>query len=140
MAKCLNCSNEYTPKVEYQKYCSNKCRLYGHNKRKYGTTNDTTNVQHTNTNVQHNENPETSKTEFYSSEMLDRLLTERDKYHQADKERIKAEYETKMLEARLTAIEKKMEEDDKPSMVEKFMTPEVISGLIQLATPKAPIK
>ena len=131
MAKCLNCSNEYTPKVEYQKYCSNKCRLYGHNKRKYGTTNDTTNVQH-------NESPETSKTEFYSSEMLDRLLSERDKYHQADKERIRAEYETKMLEARLIAIEKKMEEDSKPSMIENILTPEVISGIIQLATPKAP--
>jgi hypothetical protein len=134
MAKCLNCSKEYTPKVEYQKYCSNKCRLNGHNKRKYGTINDTTNVQHTNTNVQHNESPETSKTEFYSSEMMDRLLSERDKYHQADKERIKAEYETKMLEARLTAIEKKLEEEEKPSAMDSFLTPEVISGIVQYVT------
>jgi hypothetical protein len=134
MAKCINCSNEYTPKVDYQKYCTNKCRLEGQKKRKYETINDTTNVQHTNTNVQHNESPETSKTEFFSSEIMDRLLSERDKYHQADKERIKAEYETKMLEARLTAIEKRIEEDSKPSAMESFLTPEVISGIVQYVT------
>lgn len=136
MAKCLNCSNEYTPKVEYQKYCSNKCRLYGHNKRKYGTTNGTLNTPQTDTNIQENEPMETRKTDFISSAMVDRLLSERDNYHNADKERIRAEYETKMLEARLTALEKKIQEDDKPSAMEKLMTPEVISGIIQLATQK----
>jgi hypothetical protein len=65
---------------------------------------------------------------------MDRLLSERDKYHQADKERIKAEYETKMLEARLTAIEKRIEEDSKPSAMESFLTPEVISGIVQYVT------
>lgn len=136
MSKCLNCSNEYTPKVEYQKYCSNKCRLMGHNKRKYGSMNGTLNQPQTNTNIQETEPMETRKTDFISSAMVDRLLSERDNYHKADKERIRAEYETKMLEARLTALEKKMEEDDKPSAMEKLMTPEVISGIIQLATQK----
>ena len=79
---------------------------------------------------------ETSKTDFLSSAIVERLLEERDNYHKADKERIKAEYETKMLEARLSAIEKKLEEDDKPSFLENFMTPEVISGIVQMATQK----
>lgn len=108
----------------------------GHNKRKYGSMNGTLNQPQTNTNIQENEPMETRITDFISSAMVDRLLSERDNYHKADKERIRAEYETKMLEARLTALEKKMEEDDKPSAMEKLMTPEVISGIIQLATQK----
>jgi hypothetical protein len=127
---CNNCNQTFTPKTESQKYCSNKCRVDAFNRRKYASINEV--------KQELNEPFNAVKNEFYSSEMMERLLSERDKYHQADKERIKAEYETKMLEARLVAIEKRMEEDDKPSMVEKFMTPEVISGLIQLATPKAP--
>lgn len=136
MAKCLNCSNEYTPKAEHQKYCSAKCRVDGFNKQKYASTNEPVNTFNSGTNVQHNEPMQTSKTEFMSSAMIERLLSERDNYHNADKERIKAEYEKKMLEARVLALEKKMEEDDKPSVMEKFMTPEVISGIIQLATQK----
>jgi len=53
---------------------------------------------------------------------MDRLLSERDKYHQADKEN------------RLEAIEKRLEEDNKPSAMESFLTPEVISGIVQYVT------
>lgn len=125
---CDNCNQTFTPKTESQKYCSNKCRVDAFNRRKYAPKNEATQPI--------NEPMETSKTDFLSSAIVERLLEERDNYHKADKERIKAEYETKMLEARLSAIEKKLEEDDKPSFLENFMTPEVISGIVQMATQK----
>lgn len=123
---CDNCNQTFTPKTESQKYCSNKCRVDAFNRRKYALKNEATQPI--------NEPMQTSKTEFYSSTMLDKLMQERDNYHNADKERIKAEYEKKMLESRLIAIEKRIEEEEKPSMMEKFLTPEVINGIMQLAT------
>jgi hypothetical protein len=123
---CENCNQTFTPKTESQKYCSNKCRVDAFNRRKYASVNEV--------KQELNEPLNTAKNEFFSSEMLDRLLTERDKYHNADKERIKAEYEKKMLENRLEAIEKRLEEDNKPSAMESFLTPEVISGIVQYVT------
>ena len=48
-----------------------------------------------------------------TDEILTRILAERDKVHASEIAKLEAEYKTKTLETRLTAIEKKLEEGEK---------------------------
>ena len=48
-----------------------------------------------------------------TQEMLDRILAEREKAHQQEIARLEAEFKARPLEARLSAIERKIEEDEK---------------------------
>jgi hypothetical protein len=48
-----------------------------------------------------------------TDEILNRILAERDKAHAHEIARLEAEHKAQSLEARLTAIEKKLEEGDK---------------------------
>lgn len=47
-----------------------------------------------------------------TEDVLNRILAERDKAHQAEIARLEAEHKARSLEARLTAIEQKLKEAD----------------------------
>jgi division protein CdvB (Snf7/Vps24/ESCRT-III family) len=67
-----------------------------------------------------------------TEEILNRILAERDKAHAHELARLEAEYKAQSLEARLNAIEKKLEEGDKEE--EESIAGFKISDLMQAYT------
>lgn len=95
---CAYCDTEFTPRLEAQKFCSNRCRTAEFRERNP---------------AQNALKPVTvTHQETVSKEMMDRILAERDKVHQHELMRIEAEYKTRTLEARLSAIEEKLKEKE----------------------------
>lgn len=96
MKTCTNCKQQFTPKNEWQKYCSNSCRYKSFNTKKNNTenanTNDMTNDM-TNDSVTH---------------VVDRLLSEREAVYEAKLRATQIEHEKKILELKLIDMEKRL--------------------------------
>lgn len=93
MKTCTNCKQQFTPKNEWQKYCSNSCRYKSFNTNK----NNTENV---NTNDMVNDSV---------ANVVDRLLSEREAVYEAKLRATQIEHEKKVLELKISDLEKRMQ-------------------------------
>lgn len=120
MANCINCGNEYAPKVEHQKYCSNKCRLEGFNRQKYQAQNPL----NTYTNVPINE----PFNGIITPDLLERILIEREAKHKAELEKLRAELKLESLESRVKKLEEEAEEEEPEQSIAGFKLSDIMQA------------
>jgi predicted nucleic acid-binding Zn-ribbon protein len=104
---CNNCGNEFSPKRTEQKYCSAACRVKAFNVRKNAilthqiNANDMDNINALQTDHKR------------IDETLERILNERQQVFETKLRQIETDYEKKLLELRLTDLEKKVKDLEK---------------------------
>jgi hypothetical protein len=106
---CNNCGKEFTPKRPEQKYCTASCRVKAFNTRKNAFL-----TPQINANDMDNINEPLTPIETHTSNkidaMIERILSERQAVYESKMEAMKKEYENKILELRLTDLERKVKD------------------------------
>lgn len=92
MKNCLKCQGEFTPKNEWQKYCSNACRMQAFNERQNEPKNE----------------PKNDMTNEHINDIVNRLLAERESVYEAKLKATQIEHEKKILELKLVDMEKRL--------------------------------
>jgi len=109
---CNNCTKEFTPKRPEQKYCSASCRVKSFNARKNAFLTPQINV-----NDMDNTNAPLTTIETHTSNkidaMIERILSERQAVYESKMAAMQKEYENKILELRLTDLERKVKDLEK---------------------------
>lgn len=108
MKNCHYCRAEFEPLKTTQKYCSNTCRVKSFNARL--TNNLTHNLTHNNDTM--NEQINAKK---IIDETVERILMERQQVFETKLRAQEAEYNNKLLELRLSELEKKVKDLEKES-------------------------
>jgi hypothetical protein len=106
MKVCAHCRAEFEPLKTTQKYCSNTCRVKSFNARL--THNLTPNLTHNNDTM--NEQINAKK---IIDETVERILMERQQVFETKLKAQEAEYNNKLLELRLSELEKKVKDLEK---------------------------
>jgi len=110
--KCNNCEKEFTPKRPEQKYCSASCRVKSFNARKNALL-----TQKINESDMNNLNAHLTPTETHTSDkvdaMIERILSERQAVYESKIQAMQKEYENKILELRLSELERKVKDLEK---------------------------
>ena len=110
--ECNNCGKEFTPKRPEQKYCCASCRVKSFNARKYAHITDNFNA-----NDMESINAPLTPIETHTSNkidaMIERILSERQSVYESKMEAMRKEYENKILELRLTDLERKVKDLEK---------------------------
>ena len=118
----LYCTNEFMPKNEGHKYCSSACRKEAFDERKHldnasiGTPVITPVQTHVGTHV---------------SETMERILKEREEVFLSKLKAMETEHEKKILELRLTELEKKVRDLEKEVDGSTPGMTELLGGAIQ---------
>ena len=112
MNTCTYCTKEFTPKRPEQKYCSASCRVKAFNARKRAL--ETPNF---NANDMESINAPLTPIETHTSNkidaMIERILSERQAVYESKMAAMQKEYENKILELRLTDLERKVNDLEK---------------------------
>ena len=107
--ECNNCGKEFTPKRPEQKYCCASCRVKSFNARKFAHITDNFNA-----NDMESINAPLTPIETHTSNkidaMIERILSERQSVYESKMEAMRKEYENKILELRLTDLERKVKD------------------------------
>jgi hypothetical protein len=114
--QCTNCGKNYNASKQWQKYCSNACRVSAHNKRTHATetqqNNETITQQINAMETQPNNELETQSKKALDA-MLERILSEREAVFQSKITAMEKDYQNKILELRLLDLEKKVNDLEK---------------------------
>jgi len=108
MNTCTYCNKEYNAKVKRQKYCSDSCRVRAWNERLTNKINSIE-MQETNVPITSIETQATTKLDS----MIERILNERQAVYESKMIAMQKEYENKILELRLTDLERKVKDLEK---------------------------
>lgn len=124
---CNYCSAEFRQKNPTHKFCSNSCRVQAHNQNKNALINTPINAfrTHNNNEVITNYNSAEKQAEI----ILERILKERQDVFEAKLKNMEIEHERKILELRLTELEKKVRDLEKDS--DSPGVSELLGGAIQ---------
>ncbi len=110
--ECNNCGKEFTPKRPEQKYCSASCRVKSFNARKNAQITDNFNA-----NDMESINAPSTPIETHTSNkidaMIERILSERQAVYESKIQAMQKEYENKILELRLSELERKVKDLEK---------------------------
>jgi hypothetical protein len=111
--KCNNCGNEFHATKQWQKYCSNSCRVSAHNKRTQAIITQHNNAMETKQNNDTLTPIETQQTSKQIDAMIERILSERQAVYETKIAAMQKEYENKILELRLNELERKVKDLEK---------------------------
>lgn len=107
--ECNNCGKEFTPNRPEQKYCSASCRVKSFNARKNALE-----THNFNANDMESINAPVTTIETHTSNkidaMIERILSERQAVYESKMQAMQKEYENKILELRLTDLERKVKD------------------------------
>jgi hypothetical protein len=106
--KCNNCGKDFHAIKQWQKYCSNACRVSAHKQGVHETETQQINAMET----QQNNAMETQSTKQIDA-MLERILNERQQVFESKILTMQKDYENKILELRLTELERKVKDLEK---------------------------
>ena len=106
--ECNNCGKGFNAIKQWQKYCSNACRISSHNKRTHATETQQINAMET----QQNNATETQSAKQIDA-MLERILNERQQVFESKIATMQKDYENKILELRLSDLERKVKDLEK---------------------------
>jgi len=109
---CDNCGKEFTRKRPEQKYCTASCRVKAFNARKNAIS-----THQINANDMDNINAPLTPIETHTSNkidaMIERILSERQAVYESKMQAMQKEYENKILELRLSDLERKVNDLEK---------------------------
>lgn len=128
---CNYCSAEFSQKNPTHKYCSNSCRVQAHNDKKNELINEPINAPFNAYKTQTNNEVVTTynNAEKSAEIILERILKERQEVFEAKLRNLEIEHERKILELRLTDLEKKVRDLEKDA--ESPGMSEMLGGAIQ---------
>ena len=104
---CNNCGKEFTPKRPEQKYCTASCRVKAFNARKNAILTHQINAK----DMDSINAPLTAEKRI--DETLERILNERQAVFETKLKQIETDYERKLLELRISELEKKVKDLEK---------------------------
>jgi superfamily II RNA helicase len=104
---CNNCGKEFTPKRTEQKYCTASCRVKAFNARKNAILTHQINAK----DMDSINAPLTAEKRI--DETLERILNERQAVFETKLKQIETDYERKLLELRISELEKKVKDLEK---------------------------
>ena len=110
MKVCSHCQADFEPIKSTQKYCSNTCRVKSFNARL--TNNLTSNLTSNLTNNSNTMNEQINAKKIID-ETVERILLERQQVFETKLRAQEAEYNNKLLELRLSELEKKVKDLEK---------------------------
>jgi len=105
MRQCENCNTGFAPKNEQAKYCSTKCKTEAFYKRKI------TGFPHVEQAVKPTYN-ERMDEGYISYTTLNMLLTEQEKRHQAEIEKVKSDLKVIEIENKIEQLRKEFQEEE----------------------------
>ena len=115
--ECNNCGTQFNALKRWQKYCSNACRVSAHNKRIHAKETQQINgteTQQINAMETQQINGTLTPIEMHTSNkvdaMIERILSERQAVYESKMQAMQKEYENKILELRLTDLERKVKD------------------------------
>jgi hypothetical protein len=106
MKNCLFCTNDFKPAKSNQKYCSNTCRVKAFNVHK--NANLTPKLMYNNDTMN-----EPINAKKIIDETVERILAERQQVFETKLKAQEAEYNNKLMELRLSDLEKKVRDLEK---------------------------
>ena len=118
----LYCENEFSPKNDAHKYCSSTCRKEAFEDRKHSDN------AHVGTPVQ---TPVLQPVQTHVSDTMERILKEREEVFLSKLKAMETEHEKKILELRLTELEKKVRDLEKEVDGSSPNVSELLGGAIQ---------
>ena len=114
--ECNNCGKGFNAIKQWQKYCSNACRVSAHKKGTHAIETQQINAIETQQinamETQNNNATETQSTKQIDA-MLERILNERQQVFESKIATMQKDYENKILELRLTDLERKVKDLEK---------------------------
>lgn len=118
----LYCENEFLPKNESHKYCCSQCRKEAFDERKHSEN------AHAGTPVI---TPVLQPVHTHVTETMERILKEREEVFLSKLKAMETEHEKKILELRLTELEKKVRDLEKEVDGSSPNVTELLGGAIQ---------
>jgi len=106
--ECNNCGKGFNAIKQWQKYCSNACRVSAHKQSVHATETQQINAMET----QQNNATETQSAKQIDA-MLERILNERQQVFESKIATMQKDYENKILELRLSDLERKVKDLEK---------------------------
>ena len=128
---CNYCSAEFIQKNPTHKYCCNSCRVQAHNDTKNALINEPINAPFNAFKTQNNNEVITNyhNAEKQAEIILERIIKERQDVFEAKLKNMEIEHERKILELRLSELEKKVRDLEKDS--DSPGVSELLGGAIQ---------
>jgi hypothetical protein len=114
--KCSNCGIDFKPLKRWQKYCCNACRVSAHKKGAHAIETQQINAietQQINAMETQNNNATETQSAKQVDAMLERILNERQQVFESKIATMQKDYENKILELRLTDLERKVKDLEK---------------------------